>query len=233
MRLLWQIVGVLVMANLLVLWWPAQGGGADSAYQRQQEVNPRYVRLNKEIEDRHSQQQVKAQHRQLNNTHPQQANTQASIACYRLGPFLEAENFESAQTKLLDAKVSHTKSTRQSQESNVWRVYIGPYSSFASATDARTKLRSINIADHFVRKEAEGRFVVSLGIYTSQDTANKGVALLQDKVQQVKLKQERLVLPKNYWLYFALSQNSPKLKKLNLIDWREPAAKVGLFDCQN
>lgn len=231
MRTLLFSVALLVLANLLVFWWPAGADKAGHVNRAKEDVNPHFLRLNKEIEDRFYA-NSKPNKRALPDLSGAGLNSDVST-CYRLGPFAHSENYELAQAVLFNAEISFTKSSRDSQESNVYRVYLGPYSDLAIAKDIRTELKRKKVLDHFIRKEPNGQFIVSLGIYTTAATANNAVVLFDGKIAGVKLKDERVVLPKSHWLHFGLQEYDTVRKELAHIDWGESAAKMGQYQCQS
>jgi len=231
MRPLLFSVALLLLVNVLVFWWPSGADSAGHVHRAKEDVNPHFVRLNKEIEDR-----FYANSKPNKNVLPDLSGVvlnSDSSTCYRLGPFAHSENYELAQAVLFNADISFTKSSRDSQESNVYRVYLGPYVDLATAKDVRTDLKGKNVLDHFIRKESNGQFIVSLGIYTTADTADKAVVLFDGKGRGVKLKDERVVLPKSYWLHFGLQEYDTVRKELAGIDWGESAARMGQYQCQS
>jgi hypothetical protein len=115
----------------------------------------------------------------------------------------------------------------------VYRIYLGPFPTQAEAVDMRTELRSKNILDHFVRKQDSGDFIVSLGIYTTQEAADNALVMLEDSLETVKMSQEDLVLPDSYWLHFAMVDADPLLQQLSVMDWGEQSTKLGKYPCRD
>ena len=233
MRVLPLSVAGLLIINLVVFWWPSGADSSGHVHRPKDDVNPHFVRLNKEIEDRfYATENIKTTDSSFPNLSGLAVNVAEGHSCYRLGPFAHNESYELAQAVLFNAEVSFTKSVRKSKESNVYRVYLGPYGDLASAKDTRTDLKNKKVLDHFIRKESDGQYIVSLGIYTTLETANKAVALFDGKMDGVQLKDELVVLPESFWLYFALKQNDTVRRELALIDWGESSAKMGKYQCQ-
>ena len=152
---------------------------------------------------------------------------------YRLGPFMHRSNYELAPAVLFNANVEYQKSTREARQSNVYRIYLGPFDSQAEALDKRTDLRRENILDHFVRKQEDGRHIVSLGIYTTQEAAMNALSLFDGKLDSVKMAQEDLLLPNSFWLHFAIREDDPLQQQLSLMDWGEQSAKLGKYQCRS
>ena len=67
-RLFVYVCGFLVLANLLAYYWPDDSNRALHVYSAQKDLNPHFLRLNKEIEDKYLPQAsyVKAIHKKRN-----------------------------------------------------------------------------------------------------------------------------------------------------------------------
>lgn len=228
MRLLTLICAMLVLLNVMIFFWPHSIDNAPHIYAEKSDVNPHFVRLNKEIEDKHyAQSKVKKAPEKESG-----ATVTVESDCYRIGPFMHQSNYELAQAVLFNAEVNYKKSKRESKESNVYRVYLGPYSSQAEVADVRVELKRKKVLDHFVRKRSEGDFIVSLGIYTTVETAETAVSLFDGKLSGVQYTEELVVLPDSYWLHFSLEEGDRIHQQLAQIDWGEQSAKMGKFQCE-
>lgn len=228
MKTLGLICAALLLLNVGVLLWPTSSSQAAHVYVERAPVNPHFIRLNKEIEDKYLAKMPVDQ---------QTLNSQFAAApgqhCYRLGPFMHNSNYELAQAVLFNAKVEYQKSTRQETQSDVTRLYLGDFATKAEAADQRTQLKRNNVLDHFVKATDDGQYIVSLGIYTSEESVQNALALLSEKVSDIKLKKESILLPKSYWLHFVLDQKSKTFQQLSAIDWGEQSAKMGKYSCQS
>ena len=151
--------------------------------------------------------------------------------CYQLGPFAYQESYELAQAVLFNADVQFTKRSRVSKESDVFRLYLGPFSSSAQVAESRLELKQKKILDHFSRKLDDGQYIISLGIYSSQESADSAVRLFSNKLQDVKVMGERVVLPDSYWLQFELLESSNKVAQLRGINWGENSVKMSSDKC--
>ena len=231
MRFLIFVCLTLVLLNVVAYLWPDKANYAPHVASEKGDINANYVRLNKEIEDEYYRRSKKTD-TQFYGPESKVQGLFASQDCYRVGPFVHQENYELAQAVLVDAKVDYKKAKRESKQSNVFRVYIGPYEDQAQAIDARTELRRKKIQDHFIRKNSEGQHVVSLGIYTTQESVDAAVELFSQQLDGVKSDNELVLLPESYWLYFALDDENEIGQKLRQVDWGERAAKMGKFGCQ-
>jgi len=232
MRLLSVICLLLVLLNVSVFLWPDKANFAPHAYAEKKDINPNYLRLNKEIEDKFYSRTAAPIKESFAANNTQVAAIIKDANCFRVGPFLHQENYELAQAVLYNADVTYKKAKRERQESNVFRVFLGPFTTPEQATDVRTDLKRKKVLDHFVRKKDDGSYIVSLGIYTSQESVLDAVRLFEESLGEVKYEDELVLLPESYWLYFNLGEQNPIRQQLLQLDWGERAAKMGKFECQ-
>lgn len=221
------ICGLLLLANFTVFLWPTGAQTAAHVHSPRTDIKPHFIRLNKEIEDKF----LLATPTRVIEDDMELAVGSGGQGCFRLGPFLHQANYELAQAVLFNADVKYQKSTRPSRKSDVFRVYLGPYSNKAAASDMRIDLKRNNVLDHFVRKEADNVFIVSLGIFTTQESAKDAKSLFDGMFELVKMKQESIVLPDSYWLHFDLEQGKIIRQQLARMDWGEQSAKLGRYQC--
>ena len=250
MSRLLKFILLLILVNVVVFLWPSTANVAPHAYRGKAEVNPHFVRLNQEIESRFyadisedvliskpaGDELVVDFDRGIDIVSASEA---ASVAvsggegdeCYQLGPFAYQESYELAQAVLFNADVQFTKRSRVSKESDVFRLYLGPFSSSAQVAESRLELKQKKILDHFSRKLDDGQYIISLGIYSSQESADSAVRLFSNKLQDVKVQGERVVLPDSYWLHFELLESSNKVAQLTGINWGENSVKMSPDKC--
>ena len=210
--------------------WPDKANFAPHVHAERPDVNANYIRMNKEIED-----DFYKRKKVVQNVAEQSVEGEPDVleqSCYRVGPFVHEENFELAQAVLLNSSIEYKKARRESKESNVFRVFLGPFASQAEAVDVRIDLRRKKIADHFIRKNSDDQYVVSLGIYTTKESADDALRLFSEVLEEVQYDSETVVLPESYWLYFSLSEENKARQQLLQVDWGERAAKMGKFGCQ-
>jgi len=233
MRLLTLICACLIIANVVAYFWPDKANYAAHIHNPKEDVNPHFVRLNKEIEDKFYSQPATAFEVVADEMLAASAPTIIGEAnCYRVGPFMHQANYELAQAVLFNAEIEYQKSKRASKQSNVFRVYLGPYSSQALVSDARVELKRKNVLDHFVRKESAENYIISLGIYTTVESADEAVALFSENLDNVNIKDEVVVLPDSFWLHFSVDDDDQAHQQLSRIDWGEQSAKMGKYQCQ-
>ena len=224
-RFLALFCGVLIVANVALFLWPSAAHMAPHIHAPRADINAHFVRLNKEVEEKYQAKKIEQQVAAL------VTDVYDEDACYRLGPFMHPTNFDLAEAVLFNANVKFKKSTRESKSSEVYRVYIGPFQSKAEADDAKVELKRKNVLDHFLRREKPGRFIVSLGIYTTSGSANNAILLFDGKLDNVKVQQEMVVLPSTSWFHFKSLTDDGLQRQLSRMDWGEQSAKIGKFDC--
>jgi hypothetical protein len=229
-RVLLYLCGVLFIANVAVALWPDSNRKAQNVYSQKKDLNPHFVRLNKEIDKDVGSTIGSASE---SEEYANQSALSAMPECYRIGPFVDQENFDLAQAVLLNASIVFQSSTRVLQESHVYRVYLGPFVTQAEAIEVSNELNANNITDHFIRQETESQFIVSLGIFTTEASATSAVQFFDGQLNSVQLKQELVVLPESYWLHFVMDSQSKTKEQLASIDWGEQSAKLGAHECPN
>lgn len=232
-RSLCMLCALLLVANVVAFYWPDKSNYAPHVYSAKPDINPHFVRLNKEIEDKfYSQPVTSFEVVGDSELFADNIDLSADSDCYRVGPFMHQANYELAQAVLFNANLDFRKSKRASKKSNVFRVYLGSYASQAEVADARLELKRNNVLDHFVRKEGDDDYIISLGIYTTKESADDAVTLFDGTLDKVKLKSEVVILPDSYWLHFSVDDDDRVRQQLSRIDWGERSAKMGKFQCE-
>lgn len=255
-RFLLYFSALLVLINVTIYVWPVNVNSAPHIYSPESDLNPHFVRLNKEIEERFYSSSTEeiagssidgldndvlvdsgaavdsgSDEELIVASSSVIEGVDGALDCYRVGPFMHQANYELAQAVLFNADVDYKKSKRASRESDVFRIFLGPFESQVEVRAARLELTKKKVLDHFVRKRADGLLVISLGIYSTNDTANAAVRLFEEKLGEVQRREETIVLPDSYWLHFGATDDDRSLAQLSNIDWGEPSAKMGLYGC--
>ena len=102
-RALGYIIALLILANFGMLLWPDKTHQAPHVYPVKEDVNPHFVRLNKEIEERFYSKPIEEV---SGPSLASDVGTNSSVevateGCYRVGPFMHQANYELAQAVLL------------------------------------------------------------------------------------------------------------------------------------
>ncbi len=240
-RFLLYLLAVMILLNALVLMWPDKSNYAPHVYAAKDDVNPHFVRLNKEIEERFYSRPIEEITDQSGGASGENidlplildvaSSDGATGNCYRIGPFMHQANYELAQAVLFNANIDYKKSKRASKASNVFRIYLGPFQTQTEVDAMRIELRRKKVLDHFVRRQDDNSLMISLGIYSTPESAETALRLFEDKLGEVKQRSENVVLPDSYWLHFDSADDDRMLRQLSVMDWGEPSAKMGLFRC--
>lgn len=225
------VIGVLMLANAVTLFWPSAKQSAGPAYVVRQNVKSQFIRLNREIEERflpdsHLAKPVATDDELLDE------ESVAPAVCYRLGPFLQTKNYVYAKSLLAQAQISYRESQREAIDSGAFRIYLGPFQTRAEALDSQTELREKQILDHFIQRvKGSSSYIVSLGVYSTLESANKALVLYSDRIPEIQMEQAALRLPMSYWLHVSLNEQSDQYLAITRMDWQNPSVKLGKFRC--
>jgi len=186
-RFLLYFAALLILLNAAILMWPDKINYAPHVYAAKDDLNPHFVRLNKEIEERFYTDDLGVELIVGNSSEEKGVDSEWGVqSCYRIGPFMHQANYELAQAVLFNADVDYKKSKRASKASNVFRIYLGPYQGQPDVDRMRIELRQKKILDHFVRKQDDGTLMISLGIYSTEETAGAALRLFREKLSEVR-----------------------------------------------
>ena len=239
MRFAIRFLALLVIVNVLVFLWPEPHNGSEQNASLS-ELNPEFISLNgvsdaSEIKPQ-GKQKDKVAHRAQTESEPihstQGQSTQGLLSCYRLGPFLKQETYLQAQEKLTQYGVEYTEFVRESQKSQVYRVYLGPYLTRQSVLQAKYALLEKGVKDHFLRKHPDNSYLISLGIFSTREGALVLMEQLKGKVENMLLRDELLDLPTSYWLDMKFVDKGYTLQSLNGVDWGDRSVHINRIICQ-
>ncbi len=152
--------------------------------------------------------------------------------CFRIGPFLRETRVNAASKHLSDLSISYDLIKRQPTRVIASRVFVGPFTGASEAVAARKKLTESGISDHFHRRDADGAYIVSLGIYSKSASASALQLKFREKNIAAHIREENTQLPKNYWLELVSSTSEAQIASLDGIDWGESSVSAGLQQCQ-
>jgi len=241
MRVLILISGVFLLVNIVVFLLPTNIETSNLKYASDPEVNQADIRFL--VEEQNSQNSEKTVgFSGLTEKHPDYTKGyKAGLSsrgensvnyCFRIGPFLRETRIKSASKRLDDLYVKYDLIERQSTKVNASRVYVGPFVGASEAVAARKKLTEEGISDHFHRREGDGSYIVSLGIYSKNDSAKKQQNKFRAKNIAARVREEKTRLPKNYWIELSRLTKEEKLKSLAGIEWGESSVSAGMHACK-
>lgn len=116
--------------------------------------------------------------------------------CLALGPYVDAVEL-GQDRRILPALTGYSEEYERGAD--YW-VYLGPYSSLASATKVGKELRVKRI-DNFVIRKGELENAISLGVFTDADRAATHAKGLSKKGYEAKIRRIGK-LANQYWLVF-------------------------------
>ena len=232
MRIIFVLIGLLILGNLIVFLLPTNEEKLNQGFSSKVELSPEKITLLQIADgvDLPNSADISS----VNNGVAAASSTNADGKCYRIGPFLHASRLSLAKAQLNNIDVTYTVDKRESAAAEVFRVYIGPYENSSLARESRQSLNSKDIFDHFQRKESDGSYVISLGIYSRGVSAQASKERFEEKGLNAKIRPEKTVLPDSFWLNLLVngSQTLP-YDVLEKIDWGEYSAQFGPYECQS
>lgn len=231
MRIIFSLIGLLILGNLIAFMLPSDIEQANLGFVSKAELNPEKIILLQSLGDPAEQDDLISADSVESDSSVMEVN--ADGKCYRIGPFLHASRLSLAKAQLNNIDVLYTVDKRESAEAEVFRVYLGPYADNVLARQARQLLNSSDIFDHFQRKESDGSYIISLGIYSRVVSSQASKERFEDKGLDVRIRPEKTVLPDSYWLNL-LAKGSQALPYdvLRKIDWGEYSAQFGAYQCR-
>ena len=170
-----KLIGLLVIVNIVVFLWPINKSEPAHVHPHKVDVNAGLLKLNKEVEAQYRDEQRAKAEAALSGATESDVALSSEEQCYRLGPFSLKSNYEIAQATLLNAGLEVSSSIRAVSRTEVYRVFIGPFTDRAQAIDARSSLNNKGVLDHFIRNEPNGDTTVSLGIFSTEAAATGGL----------------------------------------------------------
>lgn len=230
MRLVFGLIGLLILGNLVAFMLPADVEKGNRSFSSKKEMSPSKIVL------LHSALSNSERESLLGSGVESESNVLVSKnvdgKCYRIGPFLHASRLSLAKAQLNNINVRYTIDKRVSAAAEVFRVYVGPFDSEDLARESRQKLNESEVFDHFQRKESDGLYIISLGIYSRGVSAQASKERFEAKGLSARIRPEKTVLPDSFWLNL-LSKNSQGLPYgvLKKIDWGEYSAQFGSYSC--
>ena len=159
-------------------------------------------------------------------------STTSAALCFRIGPFLRETRVTTAKGRLAGESIGYELIERGSVEVIASRVYVGPFDGASEAVAAREKLTESGVNDHFHRRESDGTYIVSLGIYSKPVSAEVQQSKFREKNIAAQVREEKTLLPKNYWLELEQSTSKEKIDSLDEVDWGESSVSAGMQECQ-
>lgn len=219
MKLKW-IYSALVLANLGFLMWahwykeePAEETRTASA-----PVFPEKLRLLNEPGVKHAPRKVSVFAKAG-------LKTGTGSACFRIGPFPEADVVARIERRLSEIEVTYSRRQEETRTITGYLVYLPPLSSLEEAERKRRELTRLGFRDHALMQEEGKQNAISLGVFTVEANAEARVRELATKNVPARMQPFELSR-KRIWLDLAVNFPSEALAKLGQMDWDVPVQEV-------
>jgi len=142
--------------------------------------------------------------------------------CMLIGPYKTAIERGRGGRKLNDMKIKY--SDRMDPEGRVlgYRVFQGPFASKAAVSRAKRRLKKQGVKDLYLVKEGEKKQFLSLGFFSSENSANSFIGNFSK--QKIKTR-KRVEYGANYWLLVSDLKSIWKLAEKRSVPIQRGAAK--------
>ena len=229
MRVLILISAVFLLANIVLYLLPTDIETSNLSYASDPEINQSDILF---IEKEKPINPIVLSASSGSGFESPNAGQSVNNACFRIGPFLRETRVNIAGKRLEDLSVEYELIERQSTKVTASRVYVGPFEGASEAVVAREKLTESGINDHFHRREPDGTYIVSLGIYSKSDSAEIQQIKFREKNIAARVREEKTQLPKNYWIELPKSVSQSSIESLAGVDWGESSVSAGMHKCK-
>lgn len=138
--------------------------------------------------------------------------------CVSIGPFESAELAEQSGKRLTEAGIAHqARSDANRIESSYW-IYLPRLPNRKAAENKRKELTRLGVKDHFIMQEPGMENVLSLGLFTQLDNAQRRLQELADK--GIKAQQETRYRTRTlHWLDIAADKPDLLMAQLKKMEW--------------
>lgn len=155
----------------------------------------------------------------------------APQGCLRLGPFAARASVEQAMRSLDALELSYRERTVDARQIRAFRVFLGPFADTAALRGVRDDLTARGI-DHYVVRGDDSAQVVSLGLFSQRETADRYVARLADEALAAQTREEMRTLASTYWLEVTdIGVADRRREQLLQIDWGDAELRVREIPC--
>jgi hypothetical protein len=157
------------------------------------------------------------------------AATPAPVAklCLRIGPFMQAAEAEALSRELASLKLAHRKNVQGGRQIRRWRVYLGPYPDAGAMESRRVELKKLGVADQYVKRESDGRDILSLGLFSQSAIADRYVQELRIKGVHPLIRPEDFPLGSVIWIDLTDTEANARAAE-SLRAFRYPDARTAL-----
>ena len=123
----------------------------------------------------------------------------SASACYRIGPFADAESADRAGGELARLKVSFVREVDERRRVASQRVYLPPFPSKEAAEAKRKELTRLGFRDHALIEEEGLQHAISLGVFVVEANAHRHLKALAAKGIEARI-EPLYQIRTEYWL---------------------------------
>jgi hypothetical protein len=163
----------------------------------------------------------------------QQARRDAAGACYRIGPFADAESADQAGVELTKLQIGFVREVEEQRRVVSQRVYLPPFPTKEAAEAKRKELTRLGFRDHALIEEEGMQHAISLGVFSVQANAHRHMKALAAKGIEARI-EPFYQIRTGYWLLLHLDQPTPDrdpLAALREHSWQAPNVKLVQAAC--
>ncbi len=158
----------------------------------------------------------------------QEARRDAAGACYRVGPFTDAESADKAGAALTRLNISFVREIEEQRRVASQRVYLPPFPTKEAAEAKRKELTRLGFRDHALIEEEGMQHAVSLGVFSVEANARRHMKALAAKGIEARI-EPLYQIRTGYWLALRLdapaSDHDP-LAALREHRWEAPNVRL-------
>ena len=156
-----------------------------------------------------------------------------AAACFRIGPFFDRQQLALASQKLEGLGVAFSQRDVGARQIRAFRLFLGPYPSLEAAQAEEERLAVAGVADHYVKQDGETGPIVSLGLFSQQQSAEALRGEVEGKGFGPELRIEDRTLAATFWLELMNAEaNRRSADALVASVWGDGRARLREIPCQ-
>ncbi len=148
--------------------------------------------------------------------------------CLRIGPFATRSKAVLSRTLLTTTGVQALALESSADRMiKAYRIYMGPFENRSDTGSLRDYLNQMGNDDQYLVRESDGSLVISLGLFTQNDGADRFLNELRSKGISANKREEMRSLGDNYWLLLRAGDED----KIKYRSWPDPRAGLHRVVC--
>jgi hypothetical protein len=224
MRVLKWGIAIIALVNIAFFLWPDKQPSRSELTVIASPVNPDSMRLLREPTVSSEVEEVAVETRPPAPVAPE---------CGKIGPFISAEQLDIARVQLTSLSLNFSENTEPGRSADVLRLYLVAASGADGLDSLRANLNDAGITDHFKMADEDGIYMLSLGVYSEPERANRVAKEYQGLGFDVRIREETTRLPDRFWLLVGLEGKSSQLvRTLSGMIWGTPGIGFSTDSCQ-